>query len=128
MILGIQNGADYLKAFEPNQLHALILLLNANTYGPVIWVAFFGLHRLILGYLLYNSDYFPKILGILMVFASLGYLTARFGNFLSPNYEEGLSWIVFVTAFIGEVLFFIWLLFKGVNIQNWKNRIHADQS
>lgn len=117
------SGADYLQAFEPQQLHALVMFLfEANTYGAIVWGAFFGMHCLVLGYLIFKSGYFARILGALMVFASLGYLTDSFGMFLVPGYEESLGWVVWVTAFIGEFPFFLWLLIKGVNIEQWEKR------
>jgi len=120
------SGADYLRAFEPEQLNALVMLLfEANTYGAIIWGTFFGLHCLVLGYLIFKSGYLPKILGVLMLFASLGYLADSFGNFLFPGYEESFGWVVYVTAFVGELPFFLWLLFKGVNIQKWEKRALA---
>jgi len=60
-----------------------------------------------------------------MVFASLGYLADSFGNFLFAGYEERFGWVVFVTAFVGELPFFLWLLFKGVNVQKWEKRALA---
>lgn len=120
------SGTGYLTVFEPAQLHALVLLLfDAHNYGAIVWGTFFGLHCFVLGWLLFKSGYFPRILGILMVLASLGYLTDSFGNFLSPAYGERFSWVVYVTAFVGEFPFFIWLLFKGVNVQKWFERVSA---
>jgi hypothetical protein len=117
------SGADYLTVFEPDQLHALVLLfLNAHNYGALIWQLFFGLHCFVLGYLLFKSGYFPRILGVLMVFASLGYLTESFGNFLFPNYAEIFVWVVAVPAVIGELSLTFWLLIKGVNIEQWEKR------
>ena len=122
------SGAGYLKAFEPGQLYALVLLLfDAHNYGAIVWGAFFGLHCLVLGYLIFKSGYFPRVLGILMVIASLGYLTDSFGNFLFAGYEGKLGWLVFVTAFAGEFPFFLWLLFKGVNVRKWHDRALASR-
>jgi len=64
-------------------------------------------------------------LGVLMVFASLGYLTGSFGNITFPNYKEIFVWVVAVTAVIGELPFLFWLLLRGVNIQEWNNRAAA---
>ncbi len=117
------SGADYLTVFNTDQLHALVMLLfEANTYGAIIWGTFFGLHCLVLGYLIFKSGYFTRILGALMVVASLGYLTDSFGMFLVPGYEESFGWVVWVTALIGEFPFFLWLLFKGVNVEQWEKR------
>jgi hypothetical protein len=117
------SGAGYLTVFEPDQLDALVLLfINAHQYGNYIWGVFFGLHLFVLGYLIFKSGYFPRILGVLVVFGSLGYLTDSFGNFLYPNYDEIFGWVVGVTAVIGELPFFLWLLFKGVNVQRYNER------
>src|SRR5215218_1739636 len=69
------SGAGCLTAFKPDQLDALALLsLNAHQYGVYIWQLFFALHLFALGYLIFNSGYFPRILGVLVVVGSLGYL------------------------------------------------------
>ena len=75
-----------------------------------------------LGYLIFKSGYFPRILGILMVLGSLGYLLDSYGNIHLPNYEELFGVIVGVTAVIGELPFFLWLLIKGVNVQRYNER------
>jgi hypothetical protein len=115
-VLLLLGGSDYLKAFAPEQLHSLALLfLNLHGDGVLIWQAFFGLHCLFLGYLVYTSGYFPRLLGILLVLAAFGYLADSLGNFLLPQYEELFGLIVAVTAFTGELSFTLWLLIKGVN-------------
>jgi hypothetical protein len=123
IVLLLLSGAGYLTVFQPDQLDALVLLsLNAREYGVYIWQAFFGLHLVVLGYLVFKSGYFPRVLGILLVVGSLGYLTDSFGNILFPNYEAIFGMVVGVTAVIGELPFFLWLLFKGVNVQQWHKR------
>lgn len=109
------GGGGYLTALDTSQSNALVLLfLNAHTYGYLIAGAFFGLHLLFLGYLFYKSDLFPGILGVLIVIASFGYLIESFGSFLFPTYGALFTWIVAVTAVIGEVSLAFWLLIKGV--------------
>jgi cytochrome c biogenesis protein CcdA len=76
----------------------------------------------VLSYLIFKSGYFPRILGVLMVFASLGYLSDAYGNILIPNYDETFGWIVAVTAIVGELPFFLWLLIKGVNVERYNAR------
>lgn len=109
------SDANYLGAFETEQLQALVLLfMEAHRYGYLIGGAFFGLHCLFLGYLLFKSELFPGVLGVLMVVASVGYLLESFGNFLFPGYRELLTWAVAVPAVIGELSLCLWLLVKGV--------------
>jgi hypothetical protein len=115
------SGADYLTVFEPDQLHALVLLfLNAHDTVVLIWGLFFGLHLLVLGYLVYKSGYIPRIVGVLLVFAGLFYLTANFGNILLPKYEEIFATIGFLS--IIELALPLWLLIKGVNVEQWEKR------
>jgi hypothetical protein len=117
------SGAGYLTAFKPAQLDALALLfLNAHQYGVYIWQMFFGLSLAVLGYLIFKSGYFPRILGILMVVGALGYLLDAYGNILFHNYGETFGWVVGVTAVCGELPFFLWLVIKGVNVQRYNER------
>lgn len=119
-VLLLLSGADYLTAFEPAQLHALVLLfLNAHKYGENIWGQFFGLHLIVLGLLVYKSGYFPRIPGALMMIGSFGYFMESFGNLLFPN-NQAISIITAVLLGIsvaGELSFAFWLLLKGVKDQ-----------
>jgi hypothetical protein len=122
-VLLLLSGAGYLAAFEPDQLDALVLLfLNAREYGVYIWQAVFVPHLFVLAYLVFKSGYFPRILGILLVFGALGYLVDSFGNILFPNYEEIFDVVVAGTSIIGELPFFLWLLIRGVNVQRYNER------
>lgn len=113
VVLPILSDANYMSVFETDQLRALVtLFLNAFSYGWDIGLVFFGLHLFLLGYLVFKLDYpgyIPRILGVLLVIASLGYLIDSFGRFLSPSYD--LSIILF--TFIGELLLMLWLLWRG---------------
>ncbi|MCB0529084.1 MAG: DUF4386 domain-containing protein [Saprospiraceae bacterium] len=112
------SGTGYLNAFEPAQLQALAMLfLEMHGYGYLISGVFFGLHCFFLGYLLYRSDYFPRILGILMVGASFAYLIDCFTNFLAPDLAPVTEWLVVTMAVIAELSFALWLLIKGVRPQ-----------
>lgn len=120
------SGADYLAALPADQLNALVMFfLEAHRNGYLIAGAFFGLHCLFLGWLIFKAGYFPKILGILLVAAALGYLIESFGNFLSPHHEEVLAWIVAVPATIAELSLCLWLLIKGINVQKWESQSPA---
>ena len=116
LVLLLLDGAGYLTVFAPDQLHALVLLfLNAHEYVALIWGLFFGLHLFVLGYLVYKSGYIPRILGVLLIIASLCYLIQGFGNILLPKYEEIFASVGYLS--IIEIAFPLWLLIKGVNVQ-----------
>jgi hypothetical protein len=118
LALLLVSGAGYLTTIEAEQLNTLVLLfLDAFDYMIIVWGFFFGFHLLLLGYLVYKSDYFPQILGILLVLASLGYLLQSFGAFVTPQFDELFASVVLVLAIPGELAFTLYLLIKGVRRQ-----------
>jgi hypothetical protein len=109
-VLKILNNPDYLKTFQSNQLTMQInLSLNAFKNGWDFGIVFFGIHLEILGYLVFRSKYIPKIMGILLIIAGLGYLTNALKPFLFPDIS--LDFAKF--TFYGELIFMLWLLIKG---------------
>jgi hypothetical protein len=68
------SGADYLTAFEADQLQAQVMFfLDLQKYGAFI-PQFLGLWLLPLGYLVLKSGFLPRILGILLMIGCFGYL------------------------------------------------------
>lgn len=123
IVLLLLSGAGYLTVFAPNQLHALVMVfLDAYDYGFTIGIVFLFLHALILGYLIFKSGYFPRILGVLFVIASLGYLIDGFSHVLIADYQKGPVYLALPIA-IAEIAFPLWLLIKGVNVEAWDKRV-----
>lgn len=120
-VLRLISRTGYLTVFEPDQLNALVMVfLNAHQFGYDIGLAFFGIHCLVIGYLVFKSGYFPRILGILLVIASFGYLINSFARFLLSDYmayESIFALVVFIPAFIAELSFTLWLLVKGGSVK-----------
>ena len=97
-VLLLLSGAGYLTVFAPDQLHALVLLfLNAHEAVVLIWGLAFGLHLLVLGYLIYKSGYLPRMVGGLLIIAGLCYFTQSFGNRAFPPIQSAicLDWFSF---------------------------------
>lgn len=118
-VLLLLSGTGYLSVFEPGQLHALVLLfLNAHESAVLIWGLFFGLHLLVLGYLVYKSGYIPRISGVFLVIASLCYFTQFFGNILFPQYKSIFTMIGILSTL--EIALPLGLLIKGVNVARWE--------
>ncbi len=123
--LHLLSSAEYLTVFTTEQLYAIVnLFMTAYGFASLIWGVFFGLHLLIIGYLIFNSSYFPKVLGLLFALASFGYLIDSFGNFLLPQFEAVYTMIVLATV-PAELAFAFWLLIKGINVEQWKQRVLA---
>lgn len=86
------------------------------TYIPNNLV-FFGVYCILIGYLVFKSTFLPKILGVLMAIGGLGWLT-----FLSPSLAGSLSPFNLAPGILGEGALTVWLLAKGVNVEQWKKR------
>ncbi len=116
----LSSGAEYLKAFEPAQLQSLMMFfLNLNEQGIIIASIFWGLWLFPLGYLIYKSGFFPKILGVLMALAGFGYFLGTFTHFVLPN-SKALSSILELMTW-GELLFMVWIVLKGAKLPKTGN-------
>lgn len=124
-VLQLINGGDVAMAFDPEQVQALVtLFLNAHSIGFTIGIAFLVPHVLILGYLIVQSGYFPKVLGVLFIAAGIGYLFDSMGLLLVAGYTTTPGLIATVIA-VAEIAFPVWLLVKGVNQERWQRRTLA---
>jgi hypothetical protein len=120
------GSADYLKAFEPHQLHALsYLAIKSHGYGFGIGLIFFGFECLVVGYLIFRSAYLPRVLGVLMQIAGLCYLTNSFALIIAPAFADRLFPAILVPSFIAELSLCLWLLVKGVNVTNWNKQVSS---
>lgn len=99
------------STLQPVQLQADVTAsLDRFTSGyEGIGLAIFGLHLLGLGYLVFNSAYFPRFVGALVAIAGAGYLVDSFGTVLVPGY----AWTVAAYTFVGEVLLMAWLVWRA---------------
>jgi hypothetical protein len=114
MALNVLQSEGLSSAFTTNQLQEFSSsFMQMHHYGYLIAGAFFGIHCLLLGILIYKSNVFPKFFGGLMLGAAAGYLIETFGNFNFPGYEGYTALIVGVAAALGEVGFTLYMLIKG---------------
>ncbi|MFL7893630.1 MAG: DUF4386 domain-containing protein [Anaerolineales bacterium] len=115
----LTRGTDYLTAFKADQFHAQVMFfLNLQEYGTFI-PQIFSFWVLLLGYLVFKSGFLPRILGILLMIGGLCYPIQAILFFLFPNFD---AMILGLFAFIGELAFYLWLLIKGVNAEQWEKR------
>ena len=75
--------------------------------------AFFAVHLALIGYLVYRSGFAPKIIGVFLVLAGLGYLVDDIGSVLVSGYALEISRF----SFVGEAVLIFWLLIKGVRLR-----------
>jgi hypothetical protein len=112
------SGADYLTAFQADQWGALVMLfLDLYETGIHIAMIFWGLWLLPFGYLVFKSGYIPRILGVLLIIAGFGYLIDVVTFFLFPTIPS-----IALFTWWGELLLPLWLIIKGVNVEQWEKR------
>ncbi len=119
VLIVLKSGKDF-GAFNVEQLQSLALIfLKWNGQASNLYLAFFGFCCMLAGYAIYKSTFLPRILGVLMVIAGVGYSTYLWpplANYLYP-YNLALG--------VGELLLGLWLLVFGVDIERWKERARA---
>jgi len=69
-----------------------------------------------------RSTFLPRIIGVLMGIAGLGYLT-----FLWPPFAHYVDPFNLALAAPGEVSLVLWLLVVGVNVERWKEQASASR-
>ena len=83
-------------------------------------LALFGVYCLLIGYLIFRSTFLPRILGVLMAFGGLSWLT-----FISPELANYFSPYNLAPGILGEGALTVWLLVFGVNAERWKEQAGA---
>jgi hypothetical protein len=85
--------------------------------GANLALGFHGVYCLLTGYLVFKSAFLPRVLGALMAFAGLAWLTF----FSSPLANHISPWNV-AAGLLGEASLMLWLLAMGVNGQRRSER------
>jgi hypothetical protein len=95
----------------------LMLRLNASAFN--VYLVFFGLWNLLIGYLILRSDFMPRILGALLMVTGVAWMFQ-----LGPTVASQLEAVIMIAAAIGEIPLLLWLLVKGVNNDLWFQQAH----
>lgn len=115
-VLTIVEGAGYLKVFDTKQLQAQVMMLLKNyNNGLLIAQVFWGLWLFPFGYLVYKSNFLPKVLGVFLMLGFVGYVLNVLGRTVISDFSEyALSGYITLPATIGEIGICLWLLIFGV--------------
>jgi hypothetical protein len=89
-------------------------VFHPDSISPLL---FFGPYCLLIGYLIFRSVFLPRILGVFMALAGLGWLA-----FLSPTLPHYLSLSIEGLGIFAEASLMLWLIVMGVNAQRWKEQ------
>ncbi len=126
LVVPIITSPSMMKAFEPEQLHALAnFCLRSHDIAFNIALILFGITCIIYGCLIFRSRYLPKLIGVLMQIAGVCYLIACFSALFAPSFSDLISPAILLPSLIGEASFCFWLLVKGVDIAEWNVSVRA---
>ena len=124
----IATVPGYTAGLSAPSAHALVLLaVELNRLGGLIAFVFWGLWLLPLGYLVYKSASFPKILGILLAISGSGYLVADAGSFVSPGFQWSPALYIELLG-VAEILFALWLVIIGLKSEQSGRRAPATKA
>lgn len=117
----ILQEASSLRAFTAEQLQALALMfVKLRVYSFDIYLVFFGLWCILIGYLIFRSTFLPRILGVLVAISGLGWVT-----YLSPQLANHLWPVIAAASALGEIPLEFWLIVMGLNVPRWKEQASA---
>lgn len=112
------SGEPYLRPLGTDQLQVLALeAIKLHDLGYNICLVFFGVHCLLLGYLIARSGLVPRLIGVFFVATGLCYLVNSFGHLVFPGIN--LPFYLLLTGLLSETALMLWLLIFGVNVSRW---------
>jgi hypothetical protein len=114
------NKSLSLLAASFNLVGLMFEALRLNSQGVNIAVVFHGIFCILIGFLIYRSTFLPRILGALIAFGGLSWLT-----YLSPQLSDYPSPYNLACGLLGEASVFLGLLVMGVNVQRWQEQASA---
>jgi hypothetical protein len=124
-VIRLLSNDSNLAVFGADQVDAQAML-GIAAFNDIWHVSqfLFGLHLLLIGYLAYRSHYIPRLLGVLIVIAGLGYATDSLGAVLSLGSWTDISSF----TFLGEFLLALWLVIRARRIEVSTSESHENES
>jgi hypothetical protein len=114
------NRSLSLLAASLSLVGLILEVLRWQPQGVNIAIVFVGFNCLLIGYLIFGSTFLPRVLGALMAFGGLGWLT-----YMSPPLVKYLSPYNLAVGLLGQGSLMLWLLVMGVNVPRWKEQASA---
>ena len=113
-VLTLIKAKDNFTFIQSNQVYDYVLFyLKAFNLQWRFMLVFFGIYMNLLGYLVLKSEYIPKIIGLLLIVAGLGYVIDDLKYFFYPTFDTGFLWL----TYFGELVFMFWLIINGSRIK-----------
>jgi len=120
--LFVLKRADYLSVFTAEQVQSIAMIcISFYLVGIYIVTIFWGLWLFPLARLVYKSDYFPKVIAILLAISGICYITGSMTALIIPEFYIKIEKFLSIPETIGELSMLLWLLIKGVSVKKRNN-------
>ncbi len=113
--LRLLSGADYSRAFGPDQLPVLARLYLSGFDAYYVGLLFWALGATVGSYLWFKSNYIPRALAAFGVISSAWCAACTFVFYIFPNFPKVVNlWWFDSPMAVFELVLSFWLLFKGL--------------
>ncbi len=113
--LRLLSGADYSRAFGPDQLPVLARLYLSGFDQYYVGLLFWALGATVGSYLWFKSNYIPKAMAAVGVISSAWCAACTFVLLIFPDFRSVVNWWWYDSPMgIFELALSFWLLFKGL--------------
>jgi hypothetical protein len=120
----VLKRADYLNVFTTEQIHSIAMtFVSLHIEGIHIVTIFWGLWLFPLAYLVYKSNFIPKVFVILLILSGICYCIGSISPLTNPVFYAKIEYILSIPEAVGEVSLLLWLLIKGVSVK----KIHCQE-
>ena len=114
-VLDHLTGSFHVGFSDAQRADLAYTALQSFASGFAVSLVFFGTVCLLYAWLIFQSGYIHRFVGVLITLAGVCYLFNSFALFLSPGFAESLFPFIMLPCFIGESSLALWLTAKGVN-------------
>ncbi len=119
-LLLLQDGAA-LAAFSPSQLQqAALFSLRLHSLGFIIADVFFGIHCVLIGWLIASSTFLPRLIGLMLVIAGASYVIDSLAYFNAPEVRQQFFPLLLLPGLVAEGSLALWLAIRGLDSDKWK--------
>ena len=124
-LLAGDQGMSGLSTAQAQALALLSLKLHSTAFSVAI--VFFGIHCVLVGYLLYGSRFVPRIFGVLWVLAGTVYVIHSLLELVAVHLPGSFADILLLIAGLSELSLAPWLLIAAVDPIKWQARVAASR-
>jgi hypothetical protein len=112
--LVLLGGTEYAAAFPKPQIDALsFAALRVHGSGSALATGFWGLWLFPFGALVFRSWFLPRVLGVLLWIAGVGYVVTSIVSIALPHHRQLVS-SAMMPLYLGELPIIFWLLLGRV--------------